>query len=897
MKKLIIGSLFSASFFVSALVFAVAPGVTVTPATGGSAISADTVGGAYTSLTGPVITESNAGDIGVGTIILNAPSGFQFDTAGTAPTVKITRTSGGGADSKNINGAASGTNVSVTSVSGTQITFTVATASNGGVNNSLTWQNLRVRPSVGTPLANGSITKTGTSSFVNPSGTYGSLVEVAGTLAAVISASPASPIEAAASTTLTITLKDSQNNLPADGTAVTVNSTFGTVTGSGTTVSGVVTRMLSASAVGTATLSISGVSVSGDTVISFQDTTAPVLSSPSNVSADAAGPSGATVTYTAPTAIDIVDGPVSVSCVPASGSTFAIGTTPVNCSATDAHGNTGASSFNVIVSDMTAPVLVLPASAAAEATGASGATVAFVTSATDIVDGPVSVSCVPASGSTFAIGITNVSCTATDSASNVSAGSFDVTVADTTAPSIATLPDMTISLASPVATFALPVATDAVDAAPSVSCVPASGSTFSAGMTTVTCTATDHAAVPNSATSAFVVTVADAPAPSISPVAGAYSSIQSVTLDASGATSIRYTDNGMAPTCSSGTVYGSPFALIASKTIKAVACYGSAPSEITSAAYVINLEGTAADFPSFIANGVFIPASGFPMSATPSVTVTQNVTVHITTGLGTAAVVIPAGTVITAADGSNFDGNALGGEDAILAPLSNLASVIYINGALQWGIPSFGLDFSPAITIRIPVKDAADGTALTVYRSVTGKGSWTDEGIASATCSVSGGACSFSATKASYYVATSVPSGSLGSGAGGSSGSGSPSSASSAPAAPAAPAGQVLGVSVSCGKYLNSYLKMGGKNDSAEVKKLQQFLNGQGFKVAVTGTYGSATRAAVMAFQKANKDEVLAPWAKYGVSQEGTGVVYKTTQRLINNMQCPALGLPVPSVE
>lgn len=37
---------------------------TVTPATGGSAISADTVGGTYTSLTGPIISEGATADIG-----------------------------------------------------------------------------------------------------------------------------------------------------------------------------------------------------------------------------------------------------------------------------------------------------------------------------------------------------------------------------------------------------------------------------------------------------------------------------------------------------------------------------------------------------------------------------------------------------------------------------------------------------------------------------------------------------------------------------------------------------------------------------------------------------------------------------------------------------------------
>jgi hypothetical protein len=48
-------------------------------------------------------------------------------------------------------------------------------------------------------------------------------------------------------------------------------------------------------------------------------------------------------------ATDVVDGSVAVSCTPASGSTFPIGTTTVNCSATDAAGNTAEGSFTVNV--------------------------------------------------------------------------------------------------------------------------------------------------------------------------------------------------------------------------------------------------------------------------------------------------------------------------------------------------------------------------------------------------------------------------------------------------------------------------------------------------------------------------------------------------------------------
>src|SRR5207237_735195 len=106
--------------------------------------------------------------------------------------------------------------------------------------------------------------------------------------------------------------------------------------------------------------------------VTVRDTTGPTLSLPANTIAEATGPSGAEVCYSA-SANDIVDGGVTVNCSPASGSTFALGGTVVNCSATDAHANTAHGSFSVMVQDTTPPALTLPANMTAEAAGPSGA--------------------------------------------------------------------------------------------------------------------------------------------------------------------------------------------------------------------------------------------------------------------------------------------------------------------------------------------------------------------------------------------------------------------------------------------------------------------------------------------------------------------------------------------
>jgi len=78
------------------------------------------------------------------------------------------------------------------------------------------------------------------------------------------------------------------------------------------------------------------------------DTTAPVLTAPASVSATATDPSGIVVTFDV-TALDDVDGATAVTCVPASGTKFAVGVTAVACSSTDAAGNTGTATFNVTV--------------------------------------------------------------------------------------------------------------------------------------------------------------------------------------------------------------------------------------------------------------------------------------------------------------------------------------------------------------------------------------------------------------------------------------------------------------------------------------------------------------------------------------------------------------------
>ena len=155
------------------------------------------------------------------------------------------------------------------------------------------------------------------------------------------------------------------------------------------------------------------------------DATLPVLQVPPTITSEATGPT-TPVTF-AVTATDDEDPSPTVACTPTSGSGFPVGTTTVHCTAADLTGNVGASSFDVKIVDTTAPTLHLPEPITVAATSPAGARVTFAATATDIADPHPTVSCLPASGTTFAFGNTTVHCTATDASSRSSTGSFSCT--------------------------------------------------------------------------------------------------------------------------------------------------------------------------------------------------------------------------------------------------------------------------------------------------------------------------------------------------------------------------------------------------------------------------------------------------------------------------------------
>jgi hypothetical protein len=156
----------------------------------------------------------------------------------------------------------------------------------------------------------------------------------------------------------------------------------------------------------------------------------PVFSEiPLDIVEEAASNLGAFVSYTAPTATDIVDGSILATCSPSSGSAFAIETAPVACSSTDSAGNSATINFNILVQDTTPPEIPDINDITTDTSDSLGTAIDFdLPVATDIVDGEVVVSCDKNSGDNFSVGDTTVNCTATDKSQNSSGKTFKVTV-------------------------------------------------------------------------------------------------------------------------------------------------------------------------------------------------------------------------------------------------------------------------------------------------------------------------------------------------------------------------------------------------------------------------------------------------------------------------------------
>ena len=211
---------------------------------------------------------------------------------------------------------------------------------------------------------------------------------------------------------------------------------------------------------------------------------------------------GATATFSPTTTGDCG----TITCSPASGTFFSVGTTTVTC--TTASGPS--CSFTVTVNDNQLPIVTCPANQSVTAPlGSCTATVTYEVTATDNCPGVSAVTCTPPSGSPFPVGTTTVTCTATDASSNQGSCSFTVTVTDNQNPTITCPGNQSVPATSGACSANVSYATTAADNCPgvAVACTPPSGASFPVGTTNVSCTATDASG--NQASCSFTVTVTD----------------------------------------------------------------------------------------------------------------------------------------------------------------------------------------------------------------------------------------------------------------------------------------------------------------------------------------------------------------------------------------------------
>jgi hypothetical protein len=263
----------------------------------------------------------------------------------------------------------------------------------------------------------------------------------------------------------------------------------------------------------------SGNAASDDFVVTVQDTRPPTFTVfPDPVVLECTDGTGEVAVVFDLVATDL-SGDVTLACevegepIDVGSHTFEVGEHVVACFAEDSSGNVTSAAFAVTVVDRSDPVLILPADiVVGNDDGLPTAEVEFEVTASDDA-GDVEIAChvegVPVeSGDVFPIGLTVVTCTATDDADNVVEGTFRIRVEDREAPTLSgpsTVTLVTDCAGSPITVGPGEVGASAVDNYDPAPILASSPSVLEPGTTTVTVTAVDQDG--NEAQRSVVVTV------------------------------------------------------------------------------------------------------------------------------------------------------------------------------------------------------------------------------------------------------------------------------------------------------------------------------------------------------------------------------------------------------
>jgi hypothetical protein len=201
-----------------------------------------------------------------------------------------------------------------------------------------------------------------------------------------------------------------------------------------------------------------------------------------------------------------------VTCAMSAECPFALGRHRVTLTCTDALGASASCDATVTVTDQTPPELSCPGDQVLECV-AGGAQASFLPTAIDRCSAVGQPSCAPASGASFPVGTTAVTCSVSDAAGNRASCSFGVRVADSQPPSIQCPAPVVAECVNGQANVVLGQA-QASDGCTSVTVNGPTGGSYPVGTSSVTYTATDAAGHAASCTTS--VTVADTAPPQVS---------------------------------------------------------------------------------------------------------------------------------------------------------------------------------------------------------------------------------------------------------------------------------------------------------------------------------------------------------------------------------------------
>lgn len=225
------------------------------------------------------------------------------------------------------------------------------------------------------------------------------------------------------------------------------------------------------------------------------------------------------------TVTDNVDTGLVAVCNFPSPSNFSLGTTTIECNASDTAGNTGNCSFEITVIDENAPnITACPADIVASTDTDSACKAAVTWDSPSAIDRNDAVMTVPTpvssptagldNASSFCVGVTTVTYTFTDAVNQSGTCMFTVSINDNQAPDITCPSDITagtdVGLATSEQSFSVS-ANDAVSNSTAVVCSSPSPFNFSLGASVVSCNSTDAAG--NTARCNFTVTISDDEAP------------------------------------------------------------------------------------------------------------------------------------------------------------------------------------------------------------------------------------------------------------------------------------------------------------------------------------------------------------------------------------------------